>query len=221
MSSQRILSPLQQELLGRLSRSEFSRSFFLTGGTALAACYLQHRLSEDLDFFTDEEGRVEAGVRQVEACARELKAGFRVTRTYATFAECFLDHADGPLKVHLAQDAPARIMPVRRDHAIGFPVDHEMDIACNKISALFDRSAERDYVDVYFIQKELFPLATVLAELPKKHVGVEPYWLAQAFGRARTIELLPRMLKPLALEELKAFFLDEAKRLMDSLQGGR
>jgi hypothetical protein len=29
--------------------------FYLTGGTALAEFYLQHRLSEDLDFFSEQE----------------------------------------------------------------------------------------------------------------------------------------------------------------------
>jgi predicted nucleotidyltransferase component of viral defense system len=31
------------------------RFFYLTGGTALAAYYLRHRLSEDLDFFAEKE----------------------------------------------------------------------------------------------------------------------------------------------------------------------
>jgi hypothetical protein len=33
----------------------FARSFYLTGGTALAAFYLFHRYSDDLDFFTNDQ----------------------------------------------------------------------------------------------------------------------------------------------------------------------
>ena len=33
---------------------DFSK-FYLTGGTALSAYYLQHRISDDLDFFSGEE----------------------------------------------------------------------------------------------------------------------------------------------------------------------
>jgi len=32
-----------------------ARQFYLTGGTALAAFYLHHRYSEDLDFFSETE----------------------------------------------------------------------------------------------------------------------------------------------------------------------
>ena len=91
MSVASILSPAQRALLDRLSRSEFTRDFFLTGGTALAECYLHHRFSEDLDFFTGTPGRVGEGLRALEGCARELGAGFTAARTFGTFAECFLD----------------------------------------------------------------------------------------------------------------------------------
>ena len=218
MSTQPVLTQAQRELLGRLNRPEFTGAFFLTGGTALAECYLHHRLSEDLDFFTQEPGRVPRGIESVRTAAAEMGVPCRVTRTDATFAECFLEHASGPLKVRLAEDAPARLRPVRTDLPLGFPVDHELDIACNKISALFDRAAERDYVDVFFIHRELIPLPDILCALPGKHVGVEPYWLSQAFERVAAVNTLPRMLKPLSLEELKAFFLAEAARLAASFR---
>ncbi|MBI2352172.1 MAG: nucleotidyl transferase AbiEii/AbiGii toxin family protein [Deltaproteobacteria bacterium] len=45
-----ILSPLQWEFLSLFFQG--APPFFLTGGTALSAFYLQHRYSEDLDLFT-------------------------------------------------------------------------------------------------------------------------------------------------------------------------
>lgn len=47
-----ILTPFQKELLKAIGDSKLADNFYLTGGTALAAFYLQHRYSEDLDFFT-------------------------------------------------------------------------------------------------------------------------------------------------------------------------
>lgn len=216
--SSSILSPAQRALLDRLSRSEFARDFYLTGGTALAEAYLHHRYSEDLDFFTDDARKMAERTPVLERCARDLGASVRVSRTHDTFRECFLDLGGESLKIHLAVDTAARIEPVRRDHPIGFPVDHELDIAANKISALFDRSTERDYVDVYFLHRELVPLERALEVVPRKHVGIEGYWLAQAFQRASTIDLLPRMIKPLSIEELKSFFLGEAKKLTAGLR---
>jgi hypothetical protein len=48
-----ILTPLQQKFLSAVSgNKKIPSSFYLTGGTALAAYYLKHRYSEDLDFFS-------------------------------------------------------------------------------------------------------------------------------------------------------------------------
>ena len=46
-----ILTQEQKTLLLHFSQSDLRQSFYLTGGTALAAFYLFHRVSEDLDFF--------------------------------------------------------------------------------------------------------------------------------------------------------------------------
>src|SRR5947209_4431075 len=49
------LVPAQRALLAAFGASPLAKSFYLTGGTALAAFYLHHRDSDDLDFFTDGE----------------------------------------------------------------------------------------------------------------------------------------------------------------------
>jgi hypothetical protein len=42
-----ILTPFQQKLLKTIGDSSLADNFYLTGGTALSAFYLQHRYSED------------------------------------------------------------------------------------------------------------------------------------------------------------------------------
>lgn len=49
----KILTPLQEEFIYTFSKSPLKNRFFLTGGTALAAFYLEHRYSDDMDFFTE------------------------------------------------------------------------------------------------------------------------------------------------------------------------
>ena len=46
-----VLTPLQHDFLSSFFGQPASAPFVLTGGTALAAFHLQHRLSEDLDLF--------------------------------------------------------------------------------------------------------------------------------------------------------------------------
>ena len=51
-----ILTDNQSQILNTLATdSNFSKNFYLSGGTALAEFYLHHRLSEDLDFFSETE----------------------------------------------------------------------------------------------------------------------------------------------------------------------
>src|SRR3989304_4621433 len=51
-----ILTKTQLRFLESASKDDFlKKSFYLTGGTALAGFYLHHRLSEDLDFFSEQE----------------------------------------------------------------------------------------------------------------------------------------------------------------------
>lgn len=53
---QTILTPKQSEFL-ELAQSEgqIVKHFYLTGGTALAEFYLHHRLSEDIDLFSENQ----------------------------------------------------------------------------------------------------------------------------------------------------------------------
>jgi predicted nucleotidyltransferase component of viral defense system len=48
----KILTKLQLNFLKAFFKTHLKRDFFLTGGTALAEFYLEHRLSEDIDLFT-------------------------------------------------------------------------------------------------------------------------------------------------------------------------
>ncbi|MBI5144835.1 MAG: nucleotidyl transferase AbiEii/AbiGii toxin family protein [Candidatus Omnitrophica bacterium] len=55
MAAQNILTALQNKFIQCLSaHKSLNVKFYLTGGTALAAYYLKHRYSEDLDFFSEE-----------------------------------------------------------------------------------------------------------------------------------------------------------------------
>lgn len=59
------------------------------------------------------------------------------------------------------------------------------------------------------------PFPELVEKAGQKHVGLDPYWLAQACARVRDVRFLPRLIKPVGLDELRAFFEDQARRLME------
>ena len=60
MKRESILSKNQRRILEIISKEKIVYdNFYLTGGTALSEFYLKHRLSEDLDFFSEEEFEIQ------------------------------------------------------------------------------------------------------------------------------------------------------------------
>ena len=211
-----LLTPLQRRLLREIGQSPLKEEFFLTGGTALAALYLHHRYSVDLDLFTENP----TGVAQVPPAMQEIasRLGLEITftRTLGTFLEAFVASPDGErVEFDFAQDSPYRLEPTRLDPELDLWVDNPTDIACNKLSALFDRAEPKDFVDVFFVAQEILPFDRLVALARRKHVGMDDYWLAMALAQVQQVEVLPRMVKPLAVNELKVFFMARAKELMD------
>ena len=61
-----ILTPFQKQALKAIGESPLVDNFYLTGGTALSAFYLQHRLSEDLDFFSPDPNVIRLVMSHIE-----------------------------------------------------------------------------------------------------------------------------------------------------------
>ncbi len=211
-----LLTPLQRRILHEIGRSPLRGEFYLTGGTALAALYLHHRYSVDLDLFTENPAAVAQVPPTMQEIASRLGLEVTFTRTLGTFLEAFVTSPDGErVEFDFAQDSPYRLEPTRLDPELGLWVDSLEDIACNKLSALFGRAEPKDFVDVYFVVQEVLPFDRLVALARRKHVGMDDYWLAMALAQVEQVAVLPRMVKPVSLDELTAFFLARAKELMD------
>ena len=52
---QGILKDWQKKVIALVASTPELERFYLTGGTALSGYYLQHRVSDDLDFFTEDD----------------------------------------------------------------------------------------------------------------------------------------------------------------------
>jgi hypothetical protein len=210
-----ILTPFQKRILTAIGHSDLAPSFYLTGGTALAMYHLQHRYSEDLDFFADAREAMTGVTTIASEIARYLDAQIEFTRTFPTFVETFLtSQASERVKIDFAFDTPLRLQPTTTDPAYGIRLDNITDMASNKLAALFGRSESKDFVDVYFICQELMPFAALYEQANQKHVGMTHYWLALAMRNVMKVQFLPRMIKPLQISTLQAFFLGLADDLM-------
>lgn len=106
--------------------------------------------------------------------------------------------------------------PIRQPSEIsGLRVDSLEDVAANKLMALIDRIEPKDFVDIFFILKETEITVPKLRELLAKkfHLQLEAMTLGSEFAKVRSLEALPKMIKPLILSELKQFFSDQAREL--------
>ncbi|MEO0156512.1 MAG: hypothetical protein ABIL07_05310 [candidate division WOR-3 bacterium] len=79
---------------------------------------------------------------------------------------------------------------------------------------MFDRSAEKDFVDIYFLSKEFMPFEEIYKNARKKHIGIDEYWLAASLKNIDKIQKLPKMIKPVTIEELREFYYEKIKMLM-------
>ncbi|MCX6708560.1 MAG: nucleotidyl transferase AbiEii/AbiGii toxin family protein [Candidatus Woesearchaeota archaeon] len=213
-----ILTDFQKKIIAIASETpSVKEKFWLAGGTALAEFYLQHRLSEDLDFFTDQREEFRAAIRDFEETT--AKKHLAVTKTYDgnTFARFIFFNEAEPLKVEFCWDSPYRFQPTTNSE-YGIRLENPVDIACNKLSALYDRYAPKDFVDGYFIHREMHNLDDLICWSKQKHGGMDNYMLAVAFKAVDQIPddspLFPRMLKPLDKKDMRETFLKYAVRLI-------
>ncbi len=207
-----IINNTQKEILGVFCKVSDSEHFYLSGGTALAYFYLKHRRSNDLDFFTTEEELVLPLSYHLEEALRAKKMDIQRHREVHSFVELLAKMQDETTIVHLGCDAAFRLEQVKEfsEHP-GLKIDSLVDIAANKLLALFGRATLRDFIDVYFLVKQAKFLPEDLMNKAKlKDPGFDLYWLGVALERINTFkDNSPEMLllvEPVDFKEMLAFF---------------
>jgi predicted nucleotidyltransferase component of viral defense system len=124
--------------------------FYLSGGTCLSEYYLQHRLSEDLDFFCESE--FESTDVTTWIAGSKLHLGFNSFEYQQSFNRnlYFLSYIDGyTLKVEFTYYPFRQIeKPKKRE---GILIDSMVDIAANKLFTMYQKPRGRDYFDLFMI----------------------------------------------------------------------
>jgi len=121
--------------------------FYLTGGTALGRFYLNHRFSDDLDFFTNANTQYTSSIAELY---RKMKGRFEVSLQQSLFADdftrFFITEDDLFLKIELINDI---------DYYAGKPtaykygfIDTPLNILSNKLTAIIGRDEPKDMFDI-------------------------------------------------------------------------
>ena len=212
MAKEDILTASQKQVIKLIADESRLASFYLSGGTALSAFYLQHRLSDDLDFFSTEPIDVQFILAFVETLKENLNSPkVRFERLYDRNI-FFLELVnDKELKIEFTRYQFKRLGRIAK--RAGISVDSLRDLAANKLMAMIDRFDPKDFVDLYFLLKR-FSLNEIRMDAEKKfNIKIGGMLLGSELAKVRRIVALPIMLMPATIDELKIFFAKKAREV--------
>ena len=164
------LYPFQDKILKCVEQLDLD--FYLTGGTALGRCYLNHRYSDDLDFFVN---RHKDFKKQCNTAIDALKKKWicDVASTSNTFIRIFVEADEFALKIDFVNDVPFHFGNIQQS-SLFHRIDNWRNILSNKICAL-SRLEVKDIADILFIAKKYsFEWEAIIAEAKEKDLWVDP-----------------------------------------------
>jgi hypothetical protein len=183
---QSTMYPLQDKVLKIVS--QLPVEFYLTGGTALGRAFLNHRYSDDLDFFVN---GIPDFKQQVNAVLNRLKvSGFKLETSVAdeAFARVFIFEGECTLKVDFVNDVPFR-SGKPSETSIFKRTDTILNILSNKVTAL-GRYSPKDVVDIVFICGKIpFIWENIFNDASEKDIWVNPVNAAEILEQFPTEKL--------------------------------
>jgi predicted nucleotidyltransferase component of viral defense system len=218
---QKILTEKQELLISHLPE-EIRKNFYLTGGTALSAFYLGHRLSEDMDFFTDAEEKM-APIEFLAGILRSLPSldqlHFERLFDRRIFVATFQDNQI--LKVEFTS-YPFKSIEDRL--MVGnLIVDSLLNLVTGKLFAMADRFDPKDFVDLYFVLKKKGLKLENLVKLTEERFGIKglEFVIPERLLLVDRIapKELPVMVENMDLDEMKEYYLREATGLVRLRRG--
>lgn len=209
-----ILTAIQEKALDSIASDyTVSHHFYLSGGTALAEYYLHHRLSEDLDFFSENEiditwlntlsGKIKS---VIGASKKDIQQSFNRNLVFFTIGKTILKteftyypftQVEKPMIVHTLR------------------IDSLLDIAVNKFFTIYQQPASRHFIDLFCILQSSDIEWNDLAKLAriKFDTVIDPLQLGSQLIAAKNIGQLPHMIIPVKETVWRSFFLQKAKDL--------
>lgn len=219
MNQSSILSENQKRLLELLSEEKsIYTHFYLTGGTALAEFYLHHRLSEDLDFFSEQEfdpQSISVILKKIQTAVGIKKIEYQQSFNRNLF---FLHTDIDVIKTEFTYFPFTRI---EQKLKIGeLFIDSLIDIATNKIFTIYQKPRSRDFIDLYLILK-YNPALTINSLIDKAQIKfdnyIDPVQLGTQYVKVKELKDYPIMIEKLDGKVWQGFFIKEAEKLRDKV----
>ena len=210
LSPKDILSALQWDFLSFFFQG--APPFFLTGGTALSAFYLQHRYSEDLDLFTSDSDAFDRVPLYLADTATKLSASVASVQTAPQFRRYRLSRKAESVIVDFVREVVPQISE-QKNRFEGIMVDTLDDITANKICTVISRAEIKDYIDLYFLGRAGYPLENYIELAQRKDAGVSRAMLAYLLSELRLSKVPDFMIAPISVEDLQEYFQSLARKL--------
>ncbi len=187
------------ELLKSLMEQDFLSDFNLVGGTALAL-QIGHRISIDLDLFTDKEFNPSEIRAQLEQKYKlidiiENKTGITQKIEYPENTNIFI-------KVDIVKYSYKLInLPIISE---GIRLLSKEDIIPMKLAAVSNRGSKKDFYDIYFLLQE-YTLKEMLSLFEKKYSNYNHFYVIKSLTYFEDAEkdLNPKLLKKCTWDEVK------------------
>ena len=218
MPNTSILTKTQQLFLELLGKQPFSKKFYLSGGTALAGFYIPYRFSEDLDFFSEEEVKVD----EITAFLQSIKGalGFESFDFNTSFNRnlFFFRFPDETLKLEFTYYPFPQLDSSKEE--FGVKIDSIEDIAVNKLFTIYQTPRSRDFMDLYMIIKKYgFTIKDLIKKAKIKFdTHVDPLRLGTQFHLVTELKDYPNLINQLSEKEWQDFFKEEAKKLGEEIK---
>ncbi len=180
----------------------------LAGGTALAL-RLGHRISADLDFFTEEDFDVESVISDI----KKTKLRFQVISEGEKY---LIAYVEGIKFSIFKYEYPFMEKPLLHE---GIPIGGILDIASMKVIVISQRGTKRDFVDLYFILQGI-PFHRIAEHMIKRfdrerinplHIGKSLVYFSDAESNPE-----PEYIKgkEVSWEKVKKFFRSHVKQFV-------
>ncbi len=172
------LYPFQDQILNILNGLE--TSLYLTGGTALSRGYLNHRFSDDLDFFVNDDPAFNLFVdRAINELSAESSIMVDVVMRAERYTQLSLENDKAILKTEFVNDVPSHIGAII-DHSVLGRLDSAENILANKVTAVLSREEPKDLADIWGLCTKLkLSLRQAISDASSKAAGIFPADLAR------------------------------------------
>lgn len=214
-----ILNSIQKQILSVLVKdSSFTKYFYLSGGTALSEYYLHHRLSDDLDFFTETEVDkiwLNSLMKKVKKTINSQKLDIEESFNRNLV---FFNSSRGKIKTEFTYYP---FVQIEKSTLIdNLKVDSLTDIAVNKFFTVYQKPTARHFIDLYLIlntEKYSWQKIEKLARI-KFETNIDLIQLGSQLIKAETVRDLPKMLINLPEIKWRNYFMEKARGLKNKLR---